>query len=86
MEDWNTINLIQNWRKTKINKINKSSIGKFWIETQTGNTKLQWLVDTGSPRRLHHKQQRINSPENWEKAYRREQPKLANSDVSTTTK
>ena len=50
MEDWNTINLIKNWTEIKINKINKSNIGEFWIETHKGDTKLQCLVDTGSPR------------------------------------
>ena len=50
LEDWNTINLIQNCTETKINKINKSNIGEFWLETLTDNTKLQWLADTGSTR------------------------------------
>ena len=51
MEDWNTINLVKwNWKQTKINKINQTQMGEYWLETQSGNCKIHWLVDTGSPR------------------------------------
>ena len=51
MEDSNNVNLVKwKWSQTKINKINQSQMGEYWIETQTGKWKIHWLVDTGSPR------------------------------------
>ena len=51
MEDWNTINLVKwDWKQTRVNKINKTQMGEYWLETQSGKSKIHWLVDTGSPR------------------------------------
>ena len=50
MEDWSIVNFIKKRSEIKVNKINKSELGEYWIATRTGDTKLQWLVDTGSPR------------------------------------
>ena len=52
MEDWSTVNFNEKWTETKINKINKSEPGEFWIESHAGDTTLQWLVDTGRPRTI----------------------------------
>ena len=39
MEDWSTINLIKhNWTEARINTINKTKLGEYWLETQTGKT------------------------------------------------
>ena len=86
MEDWNTINLIKNWTETRINKINNTNIGEFWIETHAGQTKLQWLVGTGSPRSFISQSTAEQLTAKLGKTYRRKQPKWANSDVSTTKK
>ena len=51
MDNWNTVNLVKwNWSQTKINEINQTQMGEYWLETHSGKCKILWLVDTGSPR------------------------------------
>ena len=41
-----------NWKlsETKINTINKTHMGEYWLENETGQWKIYWLVDTGRQR------------------------------------
>ena len=51
-EEWANINLIRPTKFTqkKNDEVNKDPYGDFWVETTTGQNKIQWLADTGSPR------------------------------------
>ena len=53
MEDWqNTTNFIHSVKFTneKVNEINKTRRGEFWLKTITNRKQTYWLADTGSPR------------------------------------
>ena len=36
--------------QTKNDEVNEDPYGEFLVETTTGQNKIQWLADTGSPR------------------------------------
>ena len=53
MEDWqNTTNFTQSVKFTneKVNDINKTRRGEFWLKTKTNKKQTYWLADTGSHR------------------------------------
>ena len=53
MEEWqNTASFIQSvqFSDEKVNDINKTRRGEFWIQTKTNKKQTYWLADTGSQR------------------------------------
>ena len=77
MEDWNTINLVKwDWKQTRVNKIHKTQMGEYWLETQSGNCKIHWLVDTGSPRSFISQQTANNLINKLGKEIQNNTPKL----------
>ena len=77
MDDWNTINLVKwDWKQTKVNKINKTQMGEYWLETQSGKCKIHWLVDTGSPRSFISQQTAKNLINKLGKEIQNNTPKL----------
>ena len=58
-KDWANINFIPSteFNPQTNNQMNKRTSGEIWVETLTKDEKLQWLSDTGSPRRsfINHK-------------------------------
>ena len=77
MDDWNTINLVKwDWKQTKVNKINKTQMGEYWLETQSGKCKIHWLVDTGSPRSFISQQTANNLINKLGKEIQNNTPKL----------
>ena len=51
MEDWASVNTVRPSIYKEINNVslNKDTRGEIWFKTNCGETKIDWVADTGSP-------------------------------------